>query len=119
MVRQSSSVRASSEEPISIRISPEALDAMRDVVRAELDRARAGVCADVKQLRGGGVLLGVAVALFIVALSMFDVAVVLAIGGTANSALIIAFIVVAEVLVIGYLGYRRLPRVLFERSRQR
>jgi hypothetical protein len=106
---------ARAEAQPTIRISPEAMDAMRDVVRAELDRVRSEVRADVRQMKSGGILLGVALVLFTVALSMFDLAVVIALGGTVKAALIIAFIVVAEVLVIGYLGYRRLPRALFDR----
>lgn len=90
---------------------------MRAVVRAELDRVRAEVRADVRDVKRGGILLAIALVLFTVALSMFDLAVVIALGGTVDEALIIAFIVVAEVLVIGYLGYRRLPKVLFERFR--
>jgi hypothetical protein len=50
---------------------------------------------------------------------VFDVAVVLLIGGTVGSALLITGIVIAEVLLLGYLGYRQLPRRLFERSRPR
>jgi hypothetical protein len=112
-----SPIEARAAAPQTIRISPEAMDAMRDVVRAELERARAEVRAEVRQSRSGGILLGIALVLFTVALSMFDLAVVLALGGTVEAALIIAFIVVGEVLVIGYLGYRRLPKSLFERLR--
>jgi hypothetical protein len=115
MVLRSSHIQARAEAQPTIQLSPETADAMRDIVRAELERVRGEVRADVRQIKSGGILLGVALVLFTVALSMFDLAVVIALGGTVGSALLIAFIVVGEVLVIGYLGYRRLPRALFDR----
>jgi Putative Actinobacterial Holin-X, holin superfamily III len=65
------------------------------------------------------VLLAMAAAMFIVALALLDVALVFVLGGTASAALIIAGVVLAEVMVLGYFGYRQLPKVPLERTRAR
>ena len=97
----------------------QALDESRELVRLEVRLAQQELRDDVRKLKWGGILIGLAAAMFIVALAMFDVAVVLALGGTANVALIIAFIVLGEVAVLAFFGYRLLPKVPLERTRAR
>jgi uncharacterized membrane protein YqjE len=97
----------------------QALDESRELVRLEVRLAQQELRDDVRKLKWGGILIAFAGAMFIVALAMFDLAVVLALGGTANVALIIAFIVLGEVAVLALVGYRLLPKVPLERTRQR
>ncbi|MEO8183552.1 MAG: phage holin family protein [Deltaproteobacteria bacterium] len=97
----------------------QALDETKELVRLEIKLAQAELHEDVRKLKVAGILLAIAGALFIVALAMFDVAVVFALGGTASAAVIVAFIVLAEVAVVGFIGYRQLPKVPLERTRSR
>jgi putative superfamily III holin-X len=97
----------------------QALDESRELVRLEMRLAREELRDDVRKLKWAGILVALAGAMFIVALAMFDLAVVLALGGTANIALIIAFIVLGEVAVLALVGYRLLPKVPMERTRAR
>jgi hypothetical protein len=97
----------------------QALDESRELVRLELALAHQELRDDAQKLKWAAILLGIAGALCIVALAMFDVAVVFALGGTASAALIVAFIVLAQVAIVGLLGYRQLPKVALERTRAR
>jgi hypothetical protein len=97
----------------------QALDESRELVRLEMRLAQEELRDDVRKLKWGGILMALAGAMFVVALAMFDVAVVLALGGTANVALIVAFIVLGEVAVLAFFGYRLLPKKPLERTRAR
>jgi uncharacterized membrane protein YuzA (DUF378 family) len=97
----------------------EALDESKELVRLELKLAQEELREDVRKLKGAGILLVIAGALFIIAMAMFDVALVFALGGTASAALIVAFIVLGEVAIVGFIGYRQLPKVPLERTRSR
>jgi len=91
----------------------------RELVRLELELAQRELREDARRLKWATILLALGGALFIVALAMFDVAVVFALGASVRTALIVAFIVLAEVAVLGFFGYRQLPKVLLERTRAR
>jgi uncharacterized membrane protein YqjE len=110
-------------EPMTDLSTPEllrqAIDESKELVRLELRLAQEELREDVRRMKGAGILLAIAVALFIVALAMFDVAVVIALGGTVTAALIVAFIVLGEVAILGFIGYRLLPKVPLERTRSR
>lgn len=110
-------------EPMTDLSTPEllrqTLDDSKELVRLELRLAQEELREDVRRMKGAGILLAIAVALFIVALAMFDVAVVMALGGTVSAALIVAFIVLGEVAIAGFIGYRLLPKVPLERTRSR
>jgi len=95
------------------------LDQSKELVRLEIKLAQAELHEDVRKLKVAGILLASAGALFIVALGMLHVAVVIALGSTASAAVIVACIVLAEVAVVGFIGYRQLPKVPLERTRSR
>ena len=95
------------------------LDETKELVRLEVRLAQAELREDVSQLKWAGILLALAGALFIVALAMFNVAIVLALGGTVSAALIVASSGLAAVVVVGFIGYQRLPKVPLERTRSR
>ena len=97
----------------------EALVDTKELVRLEMKLAQEELREDVRRIKGAGILLAIAAALLIVALAMFDLAVVLALGGTVGAALLVAFIVLGEVAVVGFWGYRKLPKVPLERTRSR
>ena len=106
-------------DPSTSELVRQALDETRELIRLEMRLAQEELRDDVRKLKWGGVLVALAAAMFIVALAMFDLAVVLALGGTANVALIIAFVVLGEVAVLAFFGYRLLPKVPLERTRAR
>jgi uncharacterized membrane protein YqjE len=91
----------------------------RELVRLEVKLAQEELREDVSQLKGAGILLATAGALFIVALAIFGVAIVFALGGTASAASSVGFILLAGVAIVGLIGYRLLPKVPLERTRSR
>lgn len=95
------------------------LEETKELVRLEVALAREDLRAELKQAKTAGILLGIAAALAVVAIAMFDVAVIIALGNTVTAALIVAFLVVAEVAVIGFIGYRKLPKAPLQRTRER
>ena len=95
------------------------LDETKELVRLEVALAREDIRSELKQLKTAGILLGIAAALAVVAIAMLDVAVVIALGNTVSAALIVALIVVVEVAVIGFIGYRKLPKAPLQRTRER
>jgi uncharacterized membrane protein YqjE len=107
------------EQPSTPELLREALGDSRELVRLEMRLAQEELREDVRRIKFAGILLAIAAALFIVALAMFDLAVVLALGGTVNAALLVAFIVLAEVAILGLWGYWKLPKVPLERTRSR
>lgn len=106
-------------EPSTPELFREALTDSRELVRLELRLAQEELREDVRRMKFAGILLAIAGALFIVALAMFDLAVVLALGGTVSAALLVAFIVLGEVAIVGLWGYWKLPKVPLERTRSR
>ena len=123
MVTSESPLHALEAQPLAELHTPElvrqALDQTRELVRLELELAQRELREDARRLKWASILLAMAGALFIVALAMFDVALVFALGASASAALIVAFIVLAEVAVLGFFGYRQLPKVPLERTRAR
>lgn len=95
------------------------LEETKELVRLEVALAREDLRTELKQAKTAGILLGIAAALAVVAIAMFDVAVIIALGNTVTAALIVAFLVVAEVAVIGFIGYRKLPKAPLQRTRER
>ncbi len=95
------------------------LDETRQLARLEIKLAREELGEDLLQLKRAAILIGIAAVLGIVAIALLDVAVVIALGGTVGAALLIAGIVFAEVAIIGYVGYRYLPKTPLQRTRAR
>jgi uncharacterized membrane protein YqjE len=95
------------------------LDETKELVRLEVALARQDLRSELARVKTAGILLGIAAALAVVAIAMFDVAVIIALGNTVTAALIVAFLVVAEVAVIGFIGYRKLPKAPLQRTRER
>ena len=100
-------------------LGQQAFDETKELVRLEIALAREDLRSELRQAKTAAILLGIAGALAIVALAIFDVAVVIALGNTVTAALSVAFIVVAEVAVLGFIGYRKLPKAPLARTRER
>ena len=115
-------VRSSPRPPDELsagELGKRAIDDTKELVRLEVALAREDFRAELGRIKSAGILLGIAAALGIVALAMFDVAVIIALGNDVRAALIVAFMVVAEVLVLGFIGYRKLPKAPLQRTRER
>jgi Flp pilus assembly protein TadB len=95
------------------------LDETKELVRLEVALAREDLRSELKQVKTAGILLGIAAALAVVALALLNVAVIIALGNTVTAALIVALLVVVEVAVFGFLGYRKLPKAPLQRTRER
>jgi uncharacterized membrane protein YqjE len=95
------------------------LDETKELVRLEVELARQDVSSELKQVKAAGILLGIAAAFAVVAVAMLDVALIIALGTTVTAALVVALIVLLEVGVLGYLGYRKLPKAPLQRTRER
>lgn len=93
---------------LTSELQRQSLAQTKALVGLELGLARQQLLQEIRQRKSAGVLLGIAGVLAIVAVAMFDVAVVIALGNTVTAALIVAFIVVAEVALLAFLGYRKL-----------
>jgi uncharacterized membrane protein YqjE len=97
----------------------EAMDEAKELVRLEVELAKEEVKEELKQLQRAAIGFGIAAIVAVLMLSMLGVALVLALGGTAVVALLVAagFLVVAG--AAAGLGYRMLPKVPLEHTRNR
>ncbi|MDB4945135.1 MAG: hypothetical protein JWP97_4669 [Labilithrix sp.] len=97
----------------------EALDEAKELVRLEVQLAKADAREEILQVKRSGVLFGIAFGAALIGLALLGVALVLALGGTALVALAVAggFLVLAGVL--GYVGYGMLPKAPLEKTRSR
>jgi len=95
------------------------LDEAKELVRLEVSLARDELREELLQLKTAAILFTIGVAVAIVALALFHVAIVIALGNTATAALAVAFSDVAAVALLGFLGYRKLPKAPLPRTRER
>ncbi|MEY4550236.1 MAG: hypothetical protein RL685_6431, partial [Pseudomonadota bacterium] len=93
------------------------LDETKELVRLEVELARQDVSSELKQVKAAGILLGGAAAFAVVAIAMLDVALIIALGTTVTAALVVALIVLLQAGLLGYLGYRKLPKAPLQRTR--
>ena len=107
------------EELSTTALVKEALDEAKELVRVEVQLARDEVKTEVKQAEGAAIGFGVAAACSMLFLSMLAVALVLALGGTALAALIVAggFLVVCG--VSAFVGYSLIPKKPLDGTRKR
>lgn len=95
------------------------LDETKELVRLEVELARQDITSELKQVKTAGIFLGIAAALAVVFIAMLNVAMVIALGATLTAALVVAAMVALEVAVLGYIGYRKLPKAPLQRTRER
>ena len=107
------------EEASTADLVKEAMDEAKELVRLEVALAKEEVKEELKEVEHAAISLGVAAGASLIVLSLLAVAIVLAVGGTALAALIVAgcFLVIAG--VAAYLGYGLLPKKPMEKTRHR
>lgn len=96
-----------------------ALADTRELVKLEVELARDEMKKEVKAAGHAAIGFGVGVALGLVGLSVLAVALVLALGGSALTALIVGLCFLAAAGVAGALGYSALPKKPMEETRAR
>jgi uncharacterized membrane protein YqjE len=95
------------------------LDETRELVRLETRLARDELHTDLKQLQTAAIFGAVALLLAVLTLSTLLVAVVLALGGHAGVAFIIAVVLLLGASMLAALAYRKLPKPPLARTRDR
>jgi len=97
----------------------EALDGTKELVRIEIELARADVKDEIRRSKRAAIGFAVAfVAVFLV-VCMLSVALVLALGGTARVALLVAAGSLLAGAAAAFAGYTLLPKQPLGRTRQR
>jgi hypothetical protein len=96
-----------------------AMDEARELVRLEIDLAKEEMKVELKQLERAAIFMAVAAASSVIVLCLLSMALVLALGGTAVVALLVAlaFLVVGVLAALG--GYGLLPKAPLEKTRHR
>lgn len=110
---------ASLDDTPLTELMKETLGDARELVQVEIALARSEVMDELASVKRAAALIGVAVVLAIVAVSLLATALVLALGGTAAAAAAMSggFLLVAA--VTGLLGGRALPSGLLSKTRDR
>lgn len=107
------------EETSTAELLQEAIAEAKNLVRVEVELAQREAKEELAQLERAAIGFGIAVAATLIVLCMLATALVLALGGTAVAALLVA----AGFLVLGgvaaFVGYRLMPKSPFERTRRR
>jgi hypothetical protein len=97
----------------------EAMDEARELVRLEIELGKEEVKLELKQAQHAAIALGIGAGAGVIVLCLLAVAIVLAFGGTAIAALLVA----AAFLVLGGIaagiGYGVLPKSPLEKTRHR
>lgn len=97
----------------------EAMDEAKELVRVEVQLAKDEVRAEVKKAEGAAIGFGVAAACSLSCLTMLAVALVLALGGTAVAALIVAGGFLVMCAVAAFVGYSLVPKKPLDDTRKR
>jgi uncharacterized membrane protein YqjE len=97
----------------------EAMYEAKELVRLEVELAKEELKEELQPVKRASILFGVAFAATALALCMLAVALVLALGGTAIVALAIAGGAMGVSGVGTLIGYRMLPKSMFEKTRNR
>lgn len=103
----------------STELMRQVLGETRELVRLETRLARDELQADVLQLRTAAILGGAALLLALLTLSTLVIAVVLALGGSAAIAFIVAGVLLLGASVLAGVAYQRLPKPALARTRER
>lgn len=97
----------------------EALDETRRLVQLEVSLARSEVGKEVAQVKTGAIVFGIAAIVAIAALTMFLVAIPLALGASAPAACVVAGALLLLSGVLGVVGWKALPKQWMGRTRSR
>jgi hypothetical protein len=103
----------------SAQLIREALEEVRVLARAEVDLAKEDVRDELRRVEGAAIGFGVAAGCALLFLVLLVVALVLALGGTAVVALLVAACLLVIAVIAGLIGYFVLPRKPLDKTRRR
>jgi protein-S-isoprenylcysteine O-methyltransferase Ste14 len=106
-------------EPSAAALIQEALEEARTVVQLEARLAVDDVRKQVLGFKQAGISFGVAAVAALLGVAMLLVALALAISLSAIPALIIGLVLVVVAAVVGYAGWRKMPRKPLDVTQQR
>ncbi len=107
------------EDASTVELIREVIEEARGLVRLEIEIAKNEAQVELQRAKRAAIGLGVAVASALLVVCLLAMALVLALGGTAVTALLVAagFLVVGG--AAGYVGYTMLPTKPLRRTRRR
>lgn len=111
--------RLAMEEASTRDLVMEALDEAKELVKLEVALAKSEMTAELEQAKKSAVAFSITAVFAGMALCLFAVALVLALGGTALVAVLVASGFLGIGLIAGGIGYFMLPTHPFEHTRQR
>jgi uncharacterized membrane protein YqjE len=95
------------------------LDETKELVRIEARLARDEIQGDLLQLESAAIFGGVALLLAVLTLSTLVVAIILALGGAASVAFVVAAALLLGASGLAFLAYQRVPKPPLARTRAR
>ncbi len=105
------------EDSSTVQLIEAAIKESRELVRVEVALAKLELEKQLKQAVRAAIGFVAAAVLAIIGLTLFAVAIVLALGGTGGIAAAVAGVVVSLAALAGYIGYSLLPKNPLERTR--
>jgi uncharacterized membrane protein YqjE len=106
-------------EASTVDLVREALDEAKELVRIEVQLAKGEVERELARAKRAAIGIGIAIAIGFIVLTLLAVAVVLAVGGTAVAALVVAACLAVLAAVAGAVGYALLPKKPMDQTRHR
>jgi len=95
----------------------EALGEAQQLVRLEVELAKDEVKHEVREAEGAAIGFGLAALLGVVALALFATAIVLALGGTAGAAIVVAACFLGAAAIAALVAFWLVPKKPLERTR--
>jgi hypothetical protein len=97
----------------------EAVEETRELVRLEIALARAEVAREIALAKTAGVAIASATVSVVSSFTLFLVALASAFGNAGFAALVLGCVLLATAVVLGFIGYKALPRALLGETRER
>ena len=107
------------EQKSTVALLKEALDETKELVRIEIELARIDVKDEIHRSKHALIGFALALAAALVAICMASVALVIALGGTALAALVVAAGFLVAGAVAAFVGHTHLPKKPLDRTRTR
>ena len=107
------------EEASTADLVREALDEAKELVKIEVELAKSEIEKEIQQAKRAAIGFGIAGGAAMVSLSVFAVAIVLALGATPLAAVLVGGMLMVVAGVAGFVAYTTLPLKPLERTRHR
>jgi uncharacterized membrane protein YqjE len=106
------------EAPVT-QLVREALDESRQLVKLEVELAKDELRQELADAKKSAIMFGVAAVAALIAATMLFVALALAIFPGPVPALIIGAVLIAAAAVLGFIGFKKVPKKPLEKTRRR